>query len=70
MELYAWIDEVRTAGGACRRHPYRRRAAFRFVTERGVAAFYWIDSPLSYALIGAMERNELLKLARIVYDNL
>lgn len=46
------------------------KTAFRFVTERGVAAFYWIDSPLSYALIGRMERDELLKLARIVYDNL
>ncbi|MHA1107871.1 MAG: anti-sigma factor family protein [Alphaproteobacteria bacterium] len=46
------------------------RTAFRFATERGVAAFYWIDSPLSYALIGRMEREELLKLARIVYDNL
>ena len=46
------------------------KTAFRFVTERGVAAFYWIDSPLSYALIGKMERDELLKLARIVYDNL
>lgn len=46
------------------------KTVFRFVTERGVAAFYWIDSPLSYALIGRMERDELLKLARIVYDNL
>ncbi len=40
------------------------------VNDVGVAAFYWIDSPLSYALIGRMERDELLKLARIVYDNL
>ncbi len=44
--------------------------AFRFVTERGIAAFYWIDDPLSYALIGRMPREDLLKLARIVYDNL
>lgn len=46
------------------------KTAFRFVSERGVAAFYWIDSPLSYALIGTMKREELLRLARIVYGNL
>ncbi len=44
--------------------------AFRFVSEDGVAAFYWMDRALSYALIARMEREELLKLARIVYGAL
>lgn len=44
--------------------------AFRYVSEDGVAAFYWIDQPLSYAVIARMERDELLALARIVYDAL
>jgi len=44
--------------------------AFRYVSEDGVAAFYWIDRPLSYALIARMERDDLLALARIVYDAL
>ncbi len=44
--------------------------AFRFVSEDGVAAFYWKDQPLSYALIAGMEREELLKLARIVHGAL
>lgn len=44
--------------------------AFRFASERGVSAFYWIDSPLSYAIIAKMERGELLRLARIIYGDL
>lgn len=53
-----------------RRGKSEGRTAFRFVNDRGVAAFYWIDAPLSYALIGRLEREELLKLARIVYAGL
>lgn len=44
--------------------------AFRFVSVDGVAAFYWMDQALSYAVIARMERAELLKLARIVYGAL
>ena len=43
--------------------------AFRYVSENGVAAFYWIDRPLSYAVIARLERGELLRLARIVYES-
>ena len=44
--------------------------AFRFVSDRGVSAFYWIDGPLAYALIGAVPRDDLLPLARVVYEDL
>lgn len=44
--------------------------AFRYVSEDGVAAFYWMDRPLSYALIARMKREELFELARIVYGAL
>lgn len=44
--------------------------AFRYVSEDGVAAFYWMDRALSYALIARMKREELLKLADIVYGAL
>ena len=44
--------------------------AFRFVEDRGLSAFYWVDAPLSYALTGKMPRDELLTLARAVYDEL
>lgn len=55
---------------------YVRRAgdsgttAFRFAEERKLAAFYWIDGPLAYAIIGQMPRDELLSLARAVHRGL
>jgi len=47
-----------------------RNTAFRFVEERGIAAFYWVDGPLAYALIGTLPRENLLGLATLVYDAL
>lgn len=55
---------------------YVRRAnasgdtAFQFVESGGLSAFYWIDRPLSYALVGEMPREELLKIARATYEQL
>jgi anti-sigma factor RsiW len=46
------------------------KTAFRFAEDRKVAAFYWIDGPLAYALIGGMPRDELLALARAVHRGL
>lgn len=44
--------------------------AFRFASDNGVAAFYWIDSAFAYALIGPVERPELLDIAHKVYQDL
>ena len=32
--------------------------------------FYWLDGPLGYALAGSLEREELLRMARQVYEQL
>ncbi|NNG05002.1 MAG: anti-sigma factor [Inquilinus sp.] len=45
-------------------------ASFRFVGEDGVNAFYWVDGQFGYALIGAVEREPLLRAARQVYADL
>ncbi len=42
--------------------------AFRFVGREGVSAFYWIGGPLSFAVLGKMSREELLAVARLVYE--
>ncbi|MEE8333587.1 MAG: anti-sigma factor [Alphaproteobacteria bacterium] len=47
-----------------------KNVAFRIAETRGVSAFYWIEKPYAYALIGKMERQELLKLGRLVFDHL
>jgi anti-sigma factor RsiW len=44
--------------------------AFRFASERGAAAFYWIDGPLAYALVGPLPREQMLQLARLVHEQL
>jgi anti-sigma factor RsiW len=44
--------------------------AFKFMDERGVAMFYWIDGPFGYALSGELPRNELMAIAIAVYKQL
>jgi len=44
--------------------------SFRITTERGVSAFYWIEAPYAYALIGKMDRDNLVSLGEIVHTHL
>jgi len=44
--------------------------AFRFVGDNAASAFYWTDGPFAYAMIGDMPRDDLLGLARAVYEDL
>jgi len=56
---------VRTEG------PDHRETAFRFAREGNVRVFYWIDRKFGYALSSAdLDRDELLKLANVVYRQL
>ncbi len=45
----------------------REDTAFRFVSERGISAFYWVEAPLAYALIAEMPKDALLPIAHAVY---
>jgi len=45
-------------------------AAFRYAQEGKVGVFYWIDSGMSYALSGEIEKTDLLKVANAVYQGL
>lgn len=44
--------------------------AFRYAIENGVGVFYWVDDECGYALSGALDRTQLLALARVVYGQL
>jgi anti-sigma factor RsiW len=51
--------------------PDQRETAFRFAREGNVRVFYWIDRKFGYALSSSdLERDELLKLANVVYRQL
>ncbi len=47
-----------------------RETAFRFAHERGVSVFYWIDTRFGYALSGEIDKDELLRIARLVYQQI
>jgi anti-sigma factor RsiW len=49
----------------------QQQTAFRFAVEsNGVGVFYWIDRSLAYAISANLPKDELLRLARAVYDQL
>jgi anti-sigma factor RsiW len=41
---------------------------FKFREQNGISAFYWIDDGLAYAIAANADRNLLLKVAKIVYQ--
>jgi anti-sigma factor RsiW len=44
--------------------------AFRYSDDGPVPSFYWVDQGFGYALSGAVSRDELMKLAQLVYQQL
>lgn len=44
--------------------------AFRFYEQGQVRVFYWIDGPVGYALSGRVQKDELLRVARAIYQEL
>ena len=55
---------------------YLRRAgggtatAFKFASQNGVEAFYWLDGPFGYALVADLPRDQLMPLAKAVYHQI
>ena len=47
-----------------------RDTAFRFSQEDRVSVFYWVDGNFGYALSGEMKREQLLRVAEVVYKQL
>jgi anti-sigma factor RsiW len=47
-----------------------RDTAFRFSQEDRVSVFYWVDGNFGYALSGEIGREQLLKVADVVYKQL
>ena len=51
----------------CVAEPGEGATAFRYREIDGYAAFYWIDEKLAYAVIGKLQREKLLEVARTTY---
>jgi anti-sigma factor RsiW len=46
------------------------QTAFRFSQQGKIAVFYWIDRQFSYAISGELRKDELLRIAHAVYENI
>jgi len=53
-----------------RREAAHTDTAFRFSQEGETRVFYWIDGPFGYALAAEVDREELARLSRTVYQQL
>jgi anti-sigma factor RsiW len=53
-----------------KREANNAETSFRFSEDQGARVFYWIDGPFGYALAGDLDRTELQKIARGVYQQL
>jgi anti-sigma factor RsiW len=49
---------------------HNKESAFRFAQEGNVRVFYWIDRRLGYALSGEISKEELLRVATAVHQQL
>ena len=47
-----------------------KETAFRYSQERGISVFYWLDGKFGYALSGEIDKTELLRVAKVVYQQL
>lgn len=50
--------------------PDTKETAFRYSTDGPVPSFYWVEQGFGYALSGPVSRDELMKLAQLVYQQL
>lgn len=50
--------------------PGNTETVFRYSGDGPVPSFYWVDQGFGYALSGAVSRDELMKLAQLVYQQL
>lgn len=46
------------------------QSAISFIKRDAIATFYWTEGPLSYALVGRLERDQLVTIAQLVHHKL
>jgi anti-sigma factor RsiW len=72
VTLYLGAVDARatTAAAAKPASPSSQDTAFRYSSEGPVPGFYWVDQGFGYAMSGPVSRDELMKLAELVYQQL
>ena len=70
VTLYLGALDNKIAASGATPKPGSQETAFRYSTDGPVPSFYWVDQGFGYALSGAVSREELMKLAQLVYQQL
>lgn len=47
-----------------------KETAFRYTRERGISVFYWVDGKFGYAISGEIDKDDLLRVAQVIYRQL
>lgn len=47
-----------------------QQTAFRYQEQEDMKVFYWIEGEMGYALVGKVDKQQLLQISYLVYDNL
>jgi len=70
LTLYLGAIDAALPGSAKAAPQAAQETAFRYSGDGPVPSFYWVDQGFGYALSGAVSRDELMKLAQLVYQQL
>jgi len=68
--MYENADKERLSLQVRKQAPGTGETAFRYAVENGVGVFYWIDDACGYAISGNLDREQLLRIAHVVYGQL
>lgn len=49
-------------------NPSNKETAFRFVSDDGLNAFYWLDREIGYVIVAEVERDRLLEVTKLIYQ--
>ncbi|WP_411883375.1 anti-sigma factor family protein [Polaromonas sp. YR568] len=70
LTLYLGAIDAALPGSTKAAPQAAQETAFRYSGDGPVPSFYWVDQGFGYALSGAVSRDELMKLAQLVYQQL
>lgn len=68
--MYDRADGMRVTLYQRRGNFVNQATSFRYVKDSNVGVFYWVDDKLAYALVGELDRKELLQLSSEVHRQL
>lgn len=72
LYMYETSDGARLTlvAGMARQPQQPQQAAVSFAKRGDISSFYWTEGPLSYALVGRMDRDPLIGVAQLIHHKL